>query len=87
MTQKDENIAQEEQVLDNDLSELKEEISELEEITEENENTLKSESEQINLKEYLCNLFCSNIYARMEMPVANLICDSFDERSRLRNGD
>lgn len=54
MTQKDENITQEEQVLDNDLSELQEEISELEDITEENENTLKSESEEISkLKELL----------------------------------
>lgn len=54
MTQKDENITQEEQVLDNDLSELQEEISELEGISEENEKTFKSENDEIvKLKELL----------------------------------
>lgn len=54
MTQKDENKQNEQQILENDLSHLQDEISELEELSEENENIPQKESDEIvKLKELL----------------------------------
>lgn len=54
MTQNDKNKQNEQEILENDLTDLKEEISELEEISENNENEIKEESDEIiKLKELL----------------------------------
>ena len=54
MTQRDENKQTEEQILENDFTDLQDEISDLEETLEENQNTTQKESDEIiKLKELL----------------------------------